>query len=160
MLRDIVWQEAGYFGFDEPDKLHHTATLVSQHVTVEHVRAGEVHKLVVNPGPAGRHLAVDRHSRGNSNHVLPHRIRGGPVDAVCAPPALSCEGVSAIQIRSSVCDHDLAEMAAAFEMAVGCVGLGERECPVDHRAQAVLHDGPVHCLEIGAASAIRPNPDR
>ena len=43
MLRDIVWQEAGYFGFDEPDKLHHTATLVSQHVTVEHVRAGEVH---------------------------------------------------------------------------------------------------------------------
>ena len=74
------------------------------------------------------------------------------------PPALSCEGVSAIQIRSSVCDHNLAEMAAAVEMAVGCVGLGER--PVDHRAQAVLHDGPVHCLEIGAASAIRPNPDR
>ncbi len=66
-------------------------------------------------GPAGRHLAVDRRSRGNSNHVLPHWIRGRPVDAVCAPPALSC--VSAIQIRSSVCDHDLAEMAAAFEMA-------------------------------------------
>ncbi len=52
MLRDIVWQEAGYFGFDEPDKLHHTATLVSQNVTVEHVRAGEVHKLVANPGPS------------------------------------------------------------------------------------------------------------
>ena len=115
MLREIVWQEAGYFGIDEPDKLHHTATLVSQNVTVEHVRAGEVHKLVANPGPAGRHLAVDRRSRGNSNHVLPHWIRGRPVDAVCAPPALSC--VSAIQIRSSVCDHDLAEMAAAFEMA-------------------------------------------
>jgi hypothetical protein len=60
MLREIVWQEAGYFGIDEPDKLHHTATLVSQNVTVEHVRAGEVHKLVANPGPAGRHLAVDR----------------------------------------------------------------------------------------------------
>ncbi len=30
MLRDIAWQEAGYCGFDEPDKLHHTATLVSQ----------------------------------------------------------------------------------------------------------------------------------
>jgi hypothetical protein len=27
MLREIVWQEAGYFGIDEPDKLHHTATL-------------------------------------------------------------------------------------------------------------------------------------
>ena len=92
MLRDIVWQEAGYFGFDEPDKLHHTATLVSQHVTVEHVRAGEVHKLVANPGPAGRHLAVDRHSRGNSNHVLPHRIRFGPVDAVCAPPSAVLRG--------------------------------------------------------------------
>ena len=51
MLREIVWQEAGYFGIDEPDKLHHTATLVSQNVTVEHVRAGEVHKLVANPGP-------------------------------------------------------------------------------------------------------------
>ena len=34
MLREIVWQEAGYFGIDEPDKLHHTATLVSEHVTV------------------------------------------------------------------------------------------------------------------------------
>jgi alkanesulfonate monooxygenase SsuD/methylene tetrahydromethanopterin reductase-like flavin-dependent oxidoreductase (luciferase family) len=60
MLREIVWQEPGYFGFDEPDKLHHTATLVSQNVTVEHVRAGEVHKLVANPGPVGRHPAVDR----------------------------------------------------------------------------------------------------
>jgi hypothetical protein len=45
MLREILWQEPGYFDCDEPDKLHHTATLVSQNMTVEHVRAGEVHKL-------------------------------------------------------------------------------------------------------------------
>ena len=92
MLREIVWQEPGYFGFDEPDKLHHTATLVSQNVTVEHVRAGEVHKLVANPGPAGCHLAVNRHSRGNRNHVLPHRIRGGPVESVCAPASAVLRG--------------------------------------------------------------------
>jgi hypothetical protein len=41
----------------------------------------------------------------------------------------------------------------------GCVGLGERECPVDHSAQAMLRDGPVHCLEIGAASDV-DRPDR
>jgi hypothetical protein len=45
MLREILWQEPGYFGFYEPDKLNYTATLVSQNMTVEHVRAGEVHTL-------------------------------------------------------------------------------------------------------------------
>jgi hypothetical protein len=33
MLREILWQEPGYFDCDEPDKLHHTATLVSQNMT-------------------------------------------------------------------------------------------------------------------------------
>jgi hypothetical protein len=37
-------------------------------------------------------------------------------------------------------------------MAVGCLSLGEWECPVDHGAQAMQHDGPVHGLKIGAAS--------
>ena len=49
-------------------------------------------------------------------------------------------------------DHDFAEMAATLEMAVGCLSLGEGKRPVDHRAQAVHGDGPVHGLEIGAAS--------
>jgi len=42
--------------------------------------------------PAGRHLAIDGHSRGNRNHVLPHRIRGGPVDAACAPASAVLRG--------------------------------------------------------------------
>src|SRR5437660_64967 len=39
--------------------------------------------------------------------------------------------------RSGVRDHDLPKMAPALEMPVGRFGLGERECPVDHRAQAM-----------------------
>jgi hypothetical protein len=39
--------------------------------------------------------------------------------------------------RSAVRDHDFAEMAAALEMAVHCLGLGKGECAVDHGAQAV-----------------------
>jgi hypothetical protein len=58
--------------------------------------------------------------------------------------------------RSAMRDRDFAEMATAFEMAVGRLGLGERECPVDHRAQAVQSDGPVHRLKVGAA----PDADR
>jgi hypothetical protein len=57
------------------------------------------------------------------------------------------------EVRSSaVRDHDLAEMAAAFEMTVGLFWLGEPECPVDHGVQAVQPDRAVHRLEIGAAS--------
>jgi hypothetical protein len=48
-------------------------------------------------------------------------------------------------------DHDLAEMAAPLEMAVGCLGLGKRERPIDHGAQAVQRDGPVHHLKISYA---------
>jgi hypothetical protein len=58
--------------------------------------------------------------------------------------------------RSGVRDHDFAEMAAALEMAVGCLGLGEREYAVDHGAQAVQSDSQVHGLKIGAA----PDADR
>jgi len=43
-------------------------------------------------------------------------------------------------------------MAAALEMPVSLLRLGERECPVDHGAQAMQRDGPVHGFKIGAAS--------
>ena len=57
-------------------------------------------------------------------------------------------------------DHDFAEMAAALEMEVGCLGLSKGECPVDHGAQAVQNDSPVHRLKIGAApDADRPDPN-
>jgi hypothetical protein len=67
-------------------------------------------------------------------------------------------GKEAIEKRlpSTVGDHDLSEVATALEMAVGHLSLSERECPIDHRAQAVQCDGPVHRLEIGAA----PDADR
>jgi hypothetical protein len=35
---------------------------------------------------------------------------------------------------SDVRDHDLPEMPPALEMAVGRLGLGKGECPIDHRA--------------------------
>jgi hypothetical protein len=37
----------------------------------------------------------------------------------------------------AVRNHDFAEGAAVLEMAIGFLGLGERERPVDHRAQVV-----------------------
>jgi hypothetical protein len=40
-------------------------------------------------------------------------------------------------VHSALRDHDLAEMAAALEMPVGVLCLGERECLVDHRTQAM-----------------------
>jgi hypothetical protein len=49
-----------------------------------------------------------------------------------------------------VSDHDLAEMTATLEIAVGGLGLGERECPINHRPHAMQRDGPVHRLEVGA----------
>ncbi len=54
--------------------------------------------------------------------------------------------------RLAVRDHDLPEMTAALEMPVGRLGLGEGERPVDHGAQVMQLDGPVHRLKIGAAS--------
>src|SRR6516162_7461529 len=53
---------------------------------------------------------------------------------------------------SAVRDHDLPEMAAALEMAVGLFRLGERECPVDHGVQVVHCNRAVHGLEIVAAA--------
>jgi hypothetical protein len=47
-------------------------------------------------------------------------------------------------------------MSLFLEMAVGCLGLGKGECPVDHEAQAVQSDSPIHRLKIGAA----PDADR
>ena len=49
---------------------------------------------------------------------------------------------------SAVCDHDFAEMPATFEMAVCLLRLGKRERPIDHGAQAVHRNCPVHGLEI------------
>ena len=54
--------------------------------------------------------------------------------------------------RSAVANHNLAEMAAGFEMPVGFLCLGERKDAVDHRAQVMHSNGPVHRLEIGAAA--------
>jgi hypothetical protein len=51
-----------------------------------------------------------------------------------------------------MCHHDLTEMAATDEEPVGLVGLGERERPIDYRAQAVHLDSAVHRLEIDAAA--------
>ena len=48
-------------------------------------------------------------------------------------------------------NHDLAEVAAAFEMAVRLARLLEQECPVNHRVKPVDGNGPVHRLEVGAA---------
>src|SRR5947209_3033638 len=62
------------------------------------------------------------------------------------PAALQADPISA------VCDHDFAKMPATFEMAVCLVRLGERECPIDHGAQAVHRDCPVHGLEIDPTS--------
>src|SRR5437762_14312790 len=56
------------------------------------------------------------------------------------------------RISSAVRDHDLPEMAAPLEMPIGRLSLGERKCPIDHGAQTVQRDRPVHRLEIGAAA--------
>ncbi len=53
-------------------------------------------------------------------------------------------------------DDDLAEMAAAREVAVEVLCRGERKGPVNDRAQATQCYGLVHRLKIGAV----PNADR
>ena len=60
------------------------------------------------------------------------------------------------RISSAVRDHDLPEMAAALEMLIGRLGLGEGERLIDHRAQPMQRDSPVHRLKIRAA----PDADR
>jgi ABC-type lipopolysaccharide export system ATPase subunit len=60
--------------------------------------------------------------------------------------------VTALSGCSAVRDHNLPKMPAAFEMAVGLLRLGERECPIDHGVQPVHRNRAVHRLEIGAAS--------
>jgi hypothetical protein len=49
-------------------------------------------------------------------------------------------------------DHYLAEVAAAFEMAVRLSRLLKRECPVANGVQFMCGDRPVHRLKIGTAS--------
>jgi hypothetical protein len=63
---------------------------------------------------------------------------------------------AAIAIRLAVSDHNLPEMAAALEMPVGLLGLGEGEGPIDNGMEAVHDNGSVHRLEIGTA----PDADR
>ena len=58
--------------------------------------------------------------------------------------------------RSAVSDHDFPKMPATLEMPVGILRIGKRECPIDHRMQAMQRNGSVHRLEIGAA----PDADR
>jgi hypothetical protein len=52
-----------------------------------------------------------------------------------------------------MCHHDLTETAATFEVTVRRLGLGERERPINYRAQVVHLEGTVHGLEIDAAAA-------
>src|SRR5262249_16908395 len=53
---------------------------------------------------------------------------------------------------SAIRDHDFPKMPAALKMSVSLFCLGERECPVDHGAQAVHRDRSVHRLKVGAAA--------
>jgi len=71
---------------------------------------------------------------------------GGKRIRTFGPAALQADPISA------VCDHDFAKMPATFKMAVCLLRLGERECPIDHGAQAVHRDCPVHGLEIDPTS--------
>ena len=86
------------------------------------------------------------------------RRDSGQKNLFARPSSPASRGVKldTCRISSAVRDHDLAEMAAPLEMAVGCLGLGKRERPIDHGAQAVQRDGPVHHLKIRAA----PDADR
>ena len=62
----------------------------------------------------------------------------------------------AARAASPVRNHDLPKMPTALKMPVGFLCLGERECPVDHGAQAMQGDSSVHRLEISPA----PDADR
>jgi hypothetical protein len=55
--------------------------------------------------------------------------------------------------RSGVADHDLAEMGAAFEMAICFDRLVEWEDPINDGSQPMQRQGPVHRFEISAAAA-------
>ena len=62
-------------------------------------------------------------------------------------------GVRHVSNIISLRDHDLPETAASLEMTIGRVGLGKRECPIDHGTQTVQRDRPVHGLKIRADRA-------
>src|SRR5260370_28142155 len=95
MLRNIglasVWILPG---LDPPDQLHHPAGFVRQYVAVQHIRAGEIHKLMPDADPSRHDLPVDGYARGNGNHVLPDLVRHRLYMLYVAPPALSMAGVS------------------------------------------------------------------
>src|SRR5262244_1684208 len=71
---------------------------------------------------------------------------GGKRVRTFGPAALQADPISA------VCDHDFTEMAATFEMAVCLLRLGKPEGPIDHGAQAVHRNCPVHGLKIDPTS--------
>ena len=87
-----------------------------------------------------------------SRPAEPEIITPDLANAAAVEAVLRLINGSAHPRRLAVCDHDLSEVTAALEMPIGRLGLGKGECPVDHGAQAVQSDGPVHGLEIGAAS--------
>src|SRR5258707_917901 len=60
--------------------------------------------------------------------ITPNLANAAAVEAV-----LRLINSSAYPRRSTVRDHDLPEMPAALEMAVGRLGLGEGGCPIDNR---------------------------
>ena len=96
-------------------------------------------------------LIEDLHARRESWGISYYVIFEPYVDAfapVVRPPRRGL----AHRISSAVRDHDLPEMAAPLEMPIGRLSLGERKCPIDHGAQTVQRDRPVHRLEIGAAA--------
>jgi hypothetical protein len=79
-------------------------------------------------------------------------LRKGVVRRVALARPTITRGATLRAHSLTVRNHDFPEMTAALEMSVCRLGLGERECPVDHWAQAVHRDRAVHGLEIGAAS--------
>jgi hypothetical protein len=86
-----------------------------------------------------------------------HPLRGDrpALNMVGGPGRRGCGAVTASQTLT-VRDHDLPEMAASLEMPMGRLSLGERKCPIDHGAQPMHGDSPVHRLKIRAA----PDADR
>jgi hypothetical protein len=96
-------------------------------------------------GPARGSFSVASSNRLISGEALLHKLS-------LARQSLGRDGSIPTRQRSAVRDHDFAEIATALEMAVGCLGLGERECPIYHGAQPVHGDRPVHHLKIGATT--------
>jgi hypothetical protein len=119
------------------------------------------------PSRSGRARHFDRAADGNGRGRYQRRCRSSDpsaparrhVEARGSPASSLRSGGPAELGRSAVRGHDLSEMTTALEMAIGFLRLGKGECPVDHGAQTMQRDGPVHSLEIGAA-ADADRPDR